>query len=116
MVVTKNKRAFVLVLSLLFLLIGIGCGTLHELRKYEGQPVSVLEKNLGKPATVIPTSEGELYVYEKTEELSGMEISKGQGTLDPMVTPATLKTEKVLFRVIKGVVVEVSREVEYERK
>jgi hypothetical protein len=116
MVVTKNNKTCIRIFSILLILICVSCGKLYELRKYEGQPVEVLEKNLGKPTTIIPTSEGQLYVYNQTEELQGMEISKGQGTLDPMLTPAALKKEKLLFKVIKGVVVEVTREVEYERK
>ena len=106
-------RRFILPMLLIFFM---SCGPLAHLKKYKEQPVSAIENQFGKPTTIIPLDDGKLYVYETTEELKGTEISKGQTTLDPMVSPATIKTEKLIFKVVDGVVVSVSREVDYKRK
>ncbi len=100
-----------------FLLFGIiSCGTQRQLQKaYVGKPIEFAQKNLGTPHTVIQKDQEKIYIFEKEEELKSAEINQGRVTLDPMVTPKVLKTERYYFTVKNGVITKVKLEEEYER-
>ena len=104
-----------IILILIFLLM-VSCGTLNHLNIYKNQPISTVEKDFGKPTSIIPTKEGKLYVYQTQKALPGMKIDKGEIYSDPMLSPAVNKTERTIFIVQKGIVVKVRKETEYERK
>ena len=98
------------------LLFFIGCGNIRHLKKLEGEKIEVVEKEYGKPDSIIPISDGQLYIYKKTKNLKSAEINQGQLSLDPMVTPKVTKTEKIVFTVKNGVVKNIKREIEYVKK
>ncbi|NQU85975.1 MAG: hypothetical protein HQ541_09465 [Mariniphaga sp.] len=106
------KKYIILVIIPLFL----ACSGLKQLKKYNGMEARSLEKDFGKPTSIIPTSDGEIYIYETKTKLESTEIGKGQTTLDPMVSPAATKTEKTIFTFVNGKVVGVKKEIEYDRK
>jgi hypothetical protein len=94
----------------------ISCGTQQQLKKsFTGKPVTVLEPQFGKPETIIETAGDSVYIFEKTEELRGTEISQGRMTLDPIVTPKVKKTERFYFTVKNGLIIKTRFEEEYER-
>lgn len=84
-------------------------------RQYIGKDISEIEAELGQPKTVLDRDDGKVYVFEKTEELHSTEISQAKMTLDPMVTPKVLKTERYYITVVNDVVTKVEIENEYER-
>lgn len=93
-----------------------GCSPLSRMKKYEGQPIQSVLTVLGKP-TLISESEGDtIYIFESSKTLPRAEINKGQTTLDPMLTPTVIKTEKAVFKVVGGKVSEVKKETEYTRR
>jgi hypothetical protein len=100
----------------LMLLILAGCSTTGKLKKFAGQPVENIQTKFGKPTTVMPIKDGFLYIYETTTKLTSTEISKGQITLDPMVSPAVTKTEKIIFTVRNGIVEKTQKEIGYSRR
>jgi hypothetical protein len=106
------KRIFLV----LGLIIFIGCGTTNQLSRYKGKGIEAVIKNFGDPTSIIPVSGGSIYIFEQSTKLRSAEISKGQTTLDPMVSPATTKTEKNTFTVINGKVVKATKEIGYSRR
>ena len=104
----------VLVLLILFLL--TSCGIQRQLQKaFVGEPVSAFGEEFGAPKTVIEKEQEKIYVFEKEKKLNSTEIDQGKLTLDPMVTPKVLKTERYIFTVKNGEVVKARYEEEYER-
>lgn len=104
-----------LYIMVIFSLLG-SCSPQRKLQKaYHGQPVSILKKEYGIPATIIERKNDTIFMYEKVDSLRSTEISQGRLSLDPIITPAVIKTERIYFTVKKGVVTEVSSEDEYER-
>ena len=106
----KNLILFVLFMAL------FSCGTQKQLqRDFVGKPVSALGKTFGQPKTVIEKNDSKIYIFEKEEELKSTEIDQGRLTLDPIVTPKVVKTERYIFTVKDSVVQSVRMEEEYER-
>ncbi len=94
----------------------VSCGTQQQLKKsFTGKPSSVLEPRFGQPVSIIETIGDSVYIFEKTEELRGTEISQGRMTLDPIVTPKVKKTERFYFTVKNGIILKTKFEEEYER-
>ncbi len=93
-----------------------GCGVQSRINKMKGHTVSSMLQELGKPTTIIPRASDSVYVYEIKKELASTEINKGALTLDPMVTPTVEKTDKYIFVVKSGYVVETRHEKTYIRK
>lgn len=93
-----------------------GCSSLNKLKKTEGKPINSVISEFGEPTKINMNTGDSLYIYEKTITLQSAEISKGQMTLDRMVSPSATKTEKITFKVKKGIVVKVEKEIEYHRK
>ncbi len=101
----------------IFLFLMLACGTQKKLqRSYVGKPITQFEQDFGKAVTVIERTEGEVYIFEQTEELSSTEISQAKLTLDPMVTPNVTKTERYYVTVKDGKIVKIEQENEYERQ
>lgn len=104
------------IIIVLFAVLALACSGPKKLHKtYVGKPVSELQAKFGKPVTVFDQKDGKMYVFEKTEELESTEISQGKLTLDPIVTPKVVKTERYYATVKDGVVVKIKMEEEYER-
>lgn len=92
------------------------CGPQRKLQKeFTGKPVKELEDTYGKPASIIELGSDSVYVFEKSEKLKPTEISQGRLTLDPIVTPAVVKTERFYFTVKNGRVTTVRKDEAYER-
>ncbi len=109
---TMNKNIAILLISLLF----FACGNQRQLVKsYSGKHVSSLNEEFGNPVTIIENENDSIYIYEKTEELKGTEISQGKLTLDPIYTPPVTKTNRYYFTINNGIVTDVRSEEEYER-
>jgi len=72
-------------------------------------------KELGTPTSIIPGKSDSVYIYEKQKDLRSTEINKAAITLDPMVSPEVQKTEKYIFTIKNGMVVETKHDVEYKR-
>lgn len=107
---------FKTLLFLLIFLILTSCGIQQQLKKsFTGEPVSVLEPRFGQPVTIIKTTGDSVYVFEKTGELRGTEISQGKLALDPIISPKVTKTERFFFTVKNGLIVKTRFEEEYER-
>ena len=85
-------------------------------RSLVGKPFAEIKKELGQPTTVFDNEDGKLYVFEKEEELESTEIHQARLTLDPIVTPKVLKTERYYITVKGEVVTKVRIENEYERQ
>lgn len=110
---TMNKIIFLLLLPMFL----FSCGNQHKLVKsYSGKQVSALYKEFGNPTTVIVNEKDSIFVYEKTEELQGTEISQGKLTLDPIYTPPVTKIKRTYFTIRNGVVTDARTEEEYERE
>lgn len=100
----------------LFLFLLISCGTQRQLQKaFVGKPVSALNEEFGTPETVIDKEQEKIYIFEKEKKLKSTEIDQGKLTLDPIVTPRVLKTERYIFTVKSGEVVKARYQEEYER-
>ena len=101
---------------LIFLVLAAGCSTLSKLKRYEGKPIQSVIDTMGKPSAIAAFSGDSLFIYKNEKLLQGAEINKGQTTLDPMVTPSVTKSETLIFRVKGGVVINVKKEIEYNRR
>ena len=66
-------------------------------------------------ATRLLFSSGKKARFKKTEELESTKIDQGRISLDPMVTPSVIKTERYYFTVSDGKVINARIEEEYER-
>lgn len=99
---------------LIFLM--IACGTQKQLqRSFVGKSVAELGEEFGPPKTVIDNNESKVYIFEQEKKLRSTEIDQGKLTLDPIITPKVIKTERYYFTVVNGVVKEARVEEEYER-
>ena len=106
------KFIFVILIATVFL----ACGSQRSLQKaYNGKPVESLHKEYGNPSTVIEQNGDSIYVFEKTQTLRSTEISQGKLTLDPIITPAVVKTERYYFTVKNGIITTVRTGEEYKR-
>ena len=106
-----------IVFIILIFIVSVSCSTQRQLNKaFVGKPVSKIEAQFGDPKTVIEKEDEKIYIIEKTEELKSTEIGQGQLTLDPIVTPKVLKTERYYFTVKNGTVTKARFEENYERK
>lgn len=104
------------VFILTFAFILLACGASKQLSKvYVGKPASAVLEKFGQPKVVLDRNEGQVYIYEKVEELRSTEISQGKLTLDPIVTPMVDKTERYYFTIKDSVVVDAKFEEVYER-
>src|SRR5690606_16915783 len=106
--------------NLIFILLVAGlltsCGAHRKLqRNYTGKPVAVLQNEYGNPSSVIERENDTIYIFEKSEELNSTEISQGKLTLDPIVTPAVVKTSRYYFTVKNGIITEIRTDEEYQR-
>src|SRR5690606_37427950 len=83
----------------------VSCSSNRKLQKsYSGKPVSILKKEYALPSTIIERKSDTIFIYEKIDSLRSTEISQGRLTLDPIVTPAVVKTERFYFTVEKGII------------
>jgi len=106
----KRIFTFIILLSIL------ACSPQRKLsRQYIGKTVSEIKKELGQPKTILEQADGEVYVFEKIEELKSTEIGQAKLTLDPIVTPKVTKTERYYVTVKDNVVTKIKLENEYER-
>ena len=97
--------------------VAVACGPQKKLqRTYIGQPISVLEKEMGKAKTVFEKENSTDYIFEKVEFLKSAEISQHKLTLDPMVTPQARKTTQFYVTVVDGIITKIKIEEEYERR
>ncbi len=105
------------VLLLLFIVLLVSCGPQRKLqRTYVGKPVSVIETELGKAINSFEKEEGQIYVFEKIIHLKDTEISQHKITLDPIITPKVIKTERYFVTAVDGVISKIKMEEEYERE
>ena len=94
----------------------ISCSQQRKLQKtYVGKPQSILSKEFGNPKTVFDRDNEKVYVYEIVKELKSATINQGKLTLDPMVSPMVMKTERYYFTVKDEKIVKVKVEEEYDR-
>ena len=114
---TNNFNRMKQIIILFLLVFSLACNTQKKFQKsYIGQPLTELEKELGKPTTVFEKNNGNMYVFEKKEKLKSAEISQHKLTLDPMVSPEALKTSRYYVTVVDGVITKIKIEEEYERR
>jgi len=104
-------------LILLGLVVSMSCSTQKQIQKsYNGQSINELQEELGKPKTVLDQENGsKVYIFEKETKLRSTEISQAKLTLDPMVSPSVLKTERYYVTVKDGLITKIKFEEEYER-
>jgi hypothetical protein len=103
------------IISFFLLALLVACSMSGKLsRKYEGEGVEVLSRELGAPKSTIVLENGnKLYVYEKETYVKETQIGTGRGTLDPRISPSFVKVEVFRFEVdSKGVIVHT----EYNKK
>ncbi len=106
------------IVLILFVLIS-ACSVQSKLSKtFTGKNLSTVEQELGMKATsIFETDDGfKKVIFVKEEALRSMPIGQGEGTLDPMTSPAVTKTERFIFILNKdGNVVDCNYEKSYER-
>ena len=94
----------------------VSCSPQRSLQKaYIGKPQSVLSANFGNPKTVFDRENEKIYVYEIVKELKSTQINQGKLSMDPMVSPVVVKTERYYFTVIDEKIIKVQVEDEYQR-
>ncbi len=104
------------ILTIFILILLFACSPQRKLsHHFVGKNISELKAELGEPKTVFDRSGEKVYVFEKIEELRSTEVSQGKLTLDPMVTPKVVKTERYYVSVKDEVVTSIELENEYER-
>jgi hypothetical protein len=114
--IQKMRTSHHTIYMLLLVCLVVSCGTQQQLtRSYAGKPVSAIDSSFGKPVTILELADDSVYVYEKTEKLRPTEISQGRLTLDPIVTPQVIKTERYYFTVRNGIILKTRMEEEYDR-
>jgi hypothetical protein len=92
------------------------CGTQNQLKKtWMNQSETKLQESFGSPVTVIDRENDKVMIFEKQEELRSTEISQGRLTLDPIITPKVMKTERYTFTVQNGIITGTKFEEKYER-
>ena len=109
----KNFRFCFFSVSILLL---SSCGTQNQLKKtWMNQPELKLREAFGSPTTIIDRNSEKVFIFEKTEELESTEINQGKLTLDPVITPKVLKTERYIFTISEGIIIRTNFEENYER-
>ena len=109
----SNMMFYILAVTILFL---SSCGTQNQLKKaWMSQPEAKLIESFGIPSSVKDREGDKIFIFEKQEELRSTEISQGRLTLDPIVTPKILKTERYTFTIRDGIIIKTNFEEEYER-
>lgn len=102
--------------TLLLLFLVFACSTQKQLQKsYSGKPLSYVKESFGEPKTVFDRGDEKVYIFEKVSKLQSTEVAQGKLALDPMITPAVVKTERYYFTVKDGVVLDARLEEEYEK-
>jgi len=97
-------------------LIMYSCGTQNQLKKtWMNQPETKLQESFGSPVTVIDRENDKVMIFEKQEELRSTEISQGRLTLDPIITPKVMKTERYSFTVRNGIITQTKFEELYKK-
>ena len=92
------------------------CGTQNQLKKtWINQPEIKLQESFGPPTTIIDRESDKIFIYETQEELKSTEISQGKLTLDPIITPKVLKTERFIFTICEGVITGTKFEETYDK-
>lgn len=115
-IVYKSGREFTFLLFTGIILLLSSCGTQNQLKKaWMNQPEIKLQETFGSPTTVIDRNSDKIFIFEKTEELESTEINQGKLTLDPIITPKVLKTERYIFTIREGIIIRTNFEEEYER-
>lgn len=100
--------------GIIFLL--FSCGTQNKLnRAWMNQPETKLQESFGSPTRIIEVDNDKVFIFEKNEELRSTEISQGKLSLDPMISPKVLKTERYIFTIREGIIIKTNFEEEYER-
>ncbi len=101
-------------LGIIFLL--SSCGTQNQLnRAWMNQPETKLQESFGSPTRIIEGDNDKVFIFEKNEELRSTEINQGKLSLDPMISPKVLKTERYIFTIREGIIIKTNFEEEYER-
>ena len=120
----KSKSAIVNIFFTRFIitnLVGIifllfSCGTQNKLnRAWMNQPETKLQESFGSPTRIIEVDNDKVFIFEKNEELRSTEINQGKLSLDPMISPKVLKTERYIFTIREGIIIKTNFEEEYER-
>jgi hypothetical protein len=94
----------------------VSCSPQRNLQKaYVGKPISVLSGKFGNPKTVFEQENEKIYVYEIVKELKSTTINQGKLSLDPIVSPVVVKTERYYFTVRNDKIIEAKMEDEYQR-
>ena len=103
-------------LLLFIIVLSISCSTQKRIKKtFIGEPIAMLQDELGKPKTVLDQKEAKVYIFEKTVELRSTEISQAKLTLDPMISPMVKKFERYYVTVKDEIITNIRFEEEYER-
>lgn len=86
-------------------------------RKFIGSDKIQLDHYFGQRGSIVSLKNEKKYVvYTKNKFLRSSAISKGETTLDPMVTPSVEKNEKYIFYLDKNdKVIECKVETSYQR-
>ncbi len=102
--------------AVMVLLTMFACSAQRKLsRQFIGKNISEIEAELGEAKTVFERGDEKVYVFEKTAELRSTEINQAKLTLDPMVTPKVIKTERYFVTVQNDRVTKIETENDYER-
>lgn len=111
---TNQMRGFILLLILILFI--YSCGIQSSVKKsFRGKPVSMAEKQLGKPVEILAADGDSVYVFEKISELQSTEINQGKFSHTPIITPKVKKTERFYFSVKNGLIYKTKVEEEYNR-
>ena len=99
-----------------FLILLCSCGTQNQLKKtWMSQPETKLQESFGSPTTVIDREKDKIFIYETQEKLRSTEISQGKLTLDPIITPKVMKTERYTFTIRDGIITQTNFGEKYEK-
>jgi hypothetical protein len=105
-------RIFIIFIFILL----VSCSQQRSLQKtYVGKSQSILSKEFGYPKTVLERENEKVYVYEIVKELKSTTINQGKLTMDPMVSPVVVKTQRYYFTVKGDKIMKVEVEDEYQR-
>lgn len=104
---------------LFILLITVSCGIQSQLkRSYQGRNIEYLTESFKTlPSVKTPLKNG-LYrlTFTKKARLTSTPINQGTGSLDPLSSPAALKTEYYIFIINRDdIVISTEYEKEYKK-
>ena len=92
------------------------CGVQNSVKKsFRGKPVSMAEKQFGRPVEILASDGDSVYVFEKTSEFQSTEINQGRFSHTPIITPKVKKTERFYFSVKNGLIYKTLVEEKYNR-